>query len=54
VYEGGSATELFADYHPNAKVMVWMRTAVLKQVTSFGTFLSPLRHRIASISMREI
>jgi hypothetical protein len=45
VREGGWASELFGDYHPKTKVIrVWMRTAVRKQVTSFGTFLSTLCH----------
>jgi hypothetical protein len=40
-----STTELFGDYHPGTKVIrVWMRTAVRKDVTSFGTFLSTLCH----------
>src|SRR5215469_12796938 len=31
------ATELFGDYHPDAMLIrVWMRTAVRKEVTSFG------------------
>jgi len=39
------ATELFGDYNPETMlVRVWMRTAVRKQVTSFGTFLSTLCH----------
>jgi hypothetical protein len=43
--EGGWATELFGDYNPETKLIrVWMRTAVRKQVTSFGTFLSTLCH----------
>lgn len=43
--EGGWATELFGDYHPKAKLIrIWMRTAVRKHVTSFGTFLSTLCH----------
>lgn len=43
--EGGWATELFGDYNPQTKLIrVWMRTAVRKQVTSFGTFLSTLCH----------
>jgi hypothetical protein len=43
--EGGWATELFGDYAPEAMLIrVWMRTAVRKQVTSFGTFLSTLCH----------
>ena len=45
VREGGWAMELFGDYSPEAKLIrVWMRTAVRKQVTSFGTFLSTLCH----------
>jgi len=40
-----STTEIFGDYHPNTKaIRVWMRTAVRKEVTSFGTFLSTLCH----------
>jgi len=43
--EGGWATELFGDYNPGAAtIRVWMRTAVRKQVTSFGTFFSTLCH----------
>jgi len=39
------ATELFGDYNPETMLIrVWMRTAVRKQVTSFGTFLSTLCH----------
>jgi len=39
------ATELFGDYHPETMLIrVWMRTAVPKEVTSFGTFLSTLCH----------
>ena len=39
------ATELFGDYHPETMLIrVWMRTAVRKEVTSFGTFLSTLCH----------
>ena len=42
-----SATELFGDYHPGTKLIrVWMRTAVRKDVTSFGTFLSTLCHEL--------
>jgi hypothetical protein len=45
VYESGWSTELFGDYDPLKNVTrVWMRTAVRKQVTSFGTFLSTLCH----------
>ncbi|TAM79456.1 MAG: hypothetical protein EPN47_16765 [Acidobacteria bacterium] len=43
--EGGWGYELFGDYHPEtALIRVWMRTAVLKKVTSYGTFLSTLCH----------
>jgi hypothetical protein len=39
------STELFGDYTPETKLIrVWMRTAVRKEVTSFGTFLSTLCH----------
>ena len=39
------STELFGDYRPDTKLIrLWMRTAVLKKVTSFGTFLSTLCH----------
>jgi hypothetical protein len=38
-------SELFGDYTPDTKMIrVWMRTAVRKEVTSFGTFLSTLCH----------
>jgi hypothetical protein len=39
------ATELFGDYHPETMLIrVWMRTAVRKEITSTGTFLSTLCH----------
>ena len=39
------STELFGDYTPETMLIrVWMRTAVRKEVTSFGTFLSKLCH----------
>ena len=39
------STELFGDYTPETMlVRVWMKTAVRKEVTSFGTFLSTLCH----------
>lgn len=45
VREGGWASELFGDYSPDTlQIRIWMRTAVRKQVTSFGTFLSTLCH----------
>jgi hypothetical protein len=45
VREGGWQTELFGDYSlSDARIRIWTRTAVRKQVTSFGTFLSTLCH----------
>lgn len=45
IREGGWGTELFGDYNPQSKVIrVWLRTAILQQVMSFGTFLSTLCH----------
>jgi hypothetical protein len=39
------ATELFGDYNPDTMLIrLWMRTAVRKEITSFGTFLSTLCH----------
>jgi len=39
------STELFGDYtQETMMIRVWMRTAVRKEVTSFGTFLSTLCH----------
>jgi hypothetical protein len=39
------STELFGDYtRETMLIRVWMRTAVRKEVTSFGTFLSTLCH----------
>ncbi len=38
-------TELFGDYDPETMLIrLWMRTAVKKEVTSYGTFLSTLCH----------
>jgi len=38
-------SELFGDYTPETSLIrVWMRTAVRKEITSFGTFLSTLCH----------
>lgn len=46
VYEK-RATELFGDYDPvTAVIRVWMRTAVQRRLTSFGTFLSTLCHEL--------
>lgn len=40
-----STIELFGDYDPGAVLIrVWMKTAVRKEVTSFGTFFSTLCH----------
>ena len=45
VWESGFRTELFGDYHTETAVIrVWMRTAVHKRVTSFGTFFNTLCH----------
>jgi hypothetical protein len=39
------SSELFGDYDPSTMaIRVWMRTAVKKEITSFGTFLSTLCH----------
>jgi hypothetical protein len=39
------SSELFGDYAPDAMLIrVWMRTAVKKEITSFGMFLSTLCH----------
>src|SRR5947207_3825100 len=40
------ASELFGDYNPETMlVRVWMRTAIRKEMTSYGTFLSTLCHK---------
>ena len=40
-----STTELFGDYHPDTRmVRIWKQTAIRKEITSFGTFLSTLCH----------
>jgi hypothetical protein len=39
------ATELFGDYNPETMLIrLWIRTAVRKEITSFGTFVSTLCH----------
>jgi hypothetical protein len=39
------SSELFGDYTPETVLIsVWMKTAVCKETTSFGTFLSTLCH----------
>jgi hypothetical protein len=38
-------SELFGDYSPETMLIrVWMRTAIRKEITSYGTFLSTLCH----------
>jgi len=38
-------SELFGDYSPEIMLIrVWMRTAIRKEITSYGTFLSTLCH----------
>lgn len=45
VREGGWSSELFGDYAPSTlQIRVWTHTAVLKKMTSFGTFFSTLCH----------
>jgi hypothetical protein len=45
VREGGWSSELFGDYNLETMLIrVWTKTAVRKQVTSFGTFFSTLCH----------
>src|ERR1700751_2063832 len=40
-----SITELFADHHPETLVIrIWRKTAVRREITSFGTFLTTLCH----------
>jgi hypothetical protein len=44
---GYNVEELYADYDLEThKIRLWMRTAVLEKVTSYGTFLSTLCHEI--------
>jgi hypothetical protein len=45
VREGGWGMELFGDYQPaTGAIRIWTRTAVKRQITSFGTFFSTLCH----------
>ena len=54
VREGGWGTELFGDYHFDEKLIrVWMRTAIQKRVTSFGTFFATLCHEFCHHLDRE-
>ena len=47
VYRDGATTELFGDYEmETGRIRVWMRTAVQKKVTSYGTFMSTLCHEL--------
>lgn len=40
-----ASIELFGDYTPSTRaIRIWTRTAVKKQITSFGTFFSTLCH----------
>ena len=49
------SSELFGDYDPSTMaIRVWMRTAVKKDITSFGTFLSTLATNTATISICSI
>lgn len=42
-----SVTETFGDYDfESARIRLWMRTAVLKKPSAFGTFLSTLCHEL--------
>ncbi len=44
-----SIAELFGDYDPDTLVIrVWKRTAIRKEITSFGTFLSDSVSRVLS------
>lgn len=45
--KGDFVDETFGDYtFQNARIRLWMRTAVLEKMTSFGTLLSTLCHEI--------
>src|SRR3989442_1488187 len=48
------ASELFGDYHPETMLIrIWMRTAVRREITSFGTFLSTLCHEFCGRGRRD-
>jgi hypothetical protein len=54
VREDGWGVELFGDYHFHEKLIrVWMRTAIQKRVTSFGTFFATLCHEFCHHLDRE-
>jgi hypothetical protein len=45
--KGDFVDETFGDYQfATARIRLWMRTAVLEKVTSYGTYLSTLCHEI--------
>lgn len=55
VREDGWGTELFGDYRFEEKLIrIWMRTAIQKRVTSFGTFFSTLCHEFCHHLDREL
>jgi hypothetical protein len=54
VREDGWGTELFGDYNFDEKLIrIWMRTAIQKRVTSFGTFFATLCHEFCHHLDRE-
>ena len=54
VREDGWGTELFGDYRFDEKLIrVWMRTAIQKRVTSYGTFFATLCHEFCHHLDRE-
>jgi hypothetical protein len=54
VREGDWGVELFGDYHFDEKLIrVWMRTAIQKRITSFGTFFATLTHEFCHHLDRE-
>lgn len=54
VYSDGGASELFGDYDlETGLIRVWMRTAVHKRVTAYGTFLATLCHELCHHLDRE-
>jgi hypothetical protein len=54
VREDGWGVELFGDYNFDEKLIrIWMRTAIQKRVTSFGTFFSTLCHEFCHHLDRE-
>jgi hypothetical protein len=48
------STELFGDYDPHTMLIrVWMKTAVRKEITSFGTWLERATCKTHEIDLRE-